>query len=119
MVEDKKELPNHIEEFMDSKSKRSDFIDLFEAKEDNVDLRTDLTHQEIVLTNVLQLNGDFMKSKGMDGNIYQRFINGYKRLKVSLDRKSRGEFVDINKKERFESNLEKFNTFANLKKVKE
>lgn len=112
-------LPNHIEEFMDSKAKRSDFVDLFEAKEDNVDLRTDLSHPEIVLVNILQINAEFMNKKGLDGNIYQRFINGYKRLKVSLDRKSRAEFVDINKKERFESNLDKFNSFANLKKVKE
>lgn len=112
-------LPNHIEEYFDAKGKRSDFVDLFEAKKDNVDLRTDLTIQEIVLVNVIQLNSSFMDNLGMTENIYSKFIDGYKRLKVSLDRKSRVEFVDINKKERFENNLDKFNQIAALKKVKE
>lgn len=119
-------LPNHIEEYFKNNNKRSDFLDLFESEENDVDspdnnimLRTDLTHQEIILVNVIILNANLMKSLGLKSNIYDNFINQYQRLKVSMDRKSRAEFVDINKKERFENNLDKFNAFQNLKKVKE
>lgn len=112
-------LPNPIEEYFDKNSKKSDFLDLFEAKEDNVDLRTDLTISEINLVNVIQLQGELAYKLGLKDNIHKKFINGYKRLKVSLDRKSRAEFVDINKKERFENNLQKFNAFKTLQDTKQ
>ena len=112
-------LPNHIKEYLANRIGRTDFIDLFEAESSNVDLRTDLKIEEIILVNIIKMNADYLTNKGIKNNVFETFINQYLRLKISLDRKSRAEFVDINKKERFENNLNKFNTFANLKKVKE
>jgi hypothetical protein len=113
-----KKLHNHIEEFLSNKTKSADFIELFEAKNDNVDLRTDLTLQEIPLIVAIHFNHEFLKKRGIPSP-FGVFINQFERSRVSLDRKSRAEFVDINKKERFENNLEKFNSIAQLQKVKQ
>lgn len=118
-MDEKIKLPNHIEEYFDESSNKSEFVDLFEAEQDNVDLRTDLTHKEIILVNIITLNSEMLNKLGIHNDFYSRFIDNYKRLKVSMDRKSRTEFVDINKKERFENNLSKFNAFSTLQKVKE
>jgi hypothetical protein len=112
------DLPNHIEEYLDSKSPTSEHIELFEGDIDNIDLRTDLSHPEIIVVNAIIFNSLFLQNKGIP-DPYGRFINEYQRLKVSMDRKSRMEFVNVNKRERFDDNLDKFNSFTALKKVKE
>lgn len=117
MVE-KIKLPNHIEEFLSSKTKTSDFIELFEAKNDNVDLRTDLTLQEIPFVVAIHFNHEFLKKRNIPSP-FGTFINQFERSRTSLDRKSRAEFVDVNKRERFENNLDKFNSIAQLQKVKQ
>lgn len=114
---DKVKLPNHIEEYFDSSSSKAEFIELFEADEDDIDLKTDLSHPEIVVVNAIIFNHTFLEKKNIPSPY--SWIAKYLRLKVSCDRKSRAEFVDINKKERFENNLDKFNSIANLQKVKQ
>lgn len=123
---DFKPLPNErnlispIKEILDSRTNRANFIELFEATKENIDLRTDLTIQEIVISNIIKMNGDYLKNldPSFEHNIYSDFIDEYLRLKVSLDRKSRGEFVDINRSEHFEKDLNKFNNFKQLSDVK-
>lgn len=111
-------LPDHIEEYVKHNVGDNAFRDLFEATEDNVDLRTELNEDEVVLVNKIHINNLFLKSKlGID--VYKEFLVNYLRLKVSFNRGSRTEFVDVNRRDRFEQNLNRFSNFANLTKVKE
>jgi hypothetical protein len=115
---DIKKLSNPIEEYFESNcDKESTFQDLFEATPENVDLRTDATIQEIVILNKIKQNCLFLQDK-IGSEIYQRFFNQYLRLKISKDRLSRVEFVDINRKERFEKDLQKFGNFKALADIK-
>lgn len=94
-----KRMSNHIEEYFAQSSENKDVLtskELFRADPDNVDIKTDLSWQEIVLINKLMFNDSLLKSKGLTP-VYKDFINRYLRLKISLDRKSRGEFVDMNR----------------------
>jgi len=109
---------NPIEEyFKNNADKESTFQDLFEATPENVDLRTDLSINEIIILNKIKQNclflGNLLKSE-----IYGDFFNNYLRLKISKDRLSRAEFVDINRRERFEQNLQKFGNFKALSDIK-
>jgi hypothetical protein len=114
----KKTLMNPIQEYFESNcDKESTFQDLFEATPENVDLRTDATIQEIVILNKIKQNCFFLQDK-IGFEIYQRFFNQYLRLKISKDRLSRAEFVDINRKERFEKDLQKFGNFKALSDIK-
>lgn len=117
--EQNKKLINPISEYLDNRNHTSDFIDLFEAEKHNVDLRTDLSHEEIILVNIIKMNASFLQNKGLNNNIFDSFIDQYLRLKISLERKSRGEFVDINKRDRTENHLKQLNSFAELRKTKE
>lgn len=120
VLDDKiKALDNPINEYInENPDGESTFQDLFEATNDNVDLRTDLTIQEIVVVNKIKVVDKFIKEK-ISSFVYNDFLHYYLRFKISLDRKSRGEFVDINRKERFEQNLQRFGNFSALSKVKE
>ena len=115
-----KTLLNPIEEFIKNNTEQEPtFQTLFEIDDkENVDLKTDLSTQEIVLINKIKMNDLFIKNN-LGYSPYSEFLISYMRLKVSKDRKSREEFVDINRKERFEKDLKKFGDFSNLMKVKE
>lgn len=112
------ELPTHIEEYIKSNVGENAFRDLFEATDDNVDLRTELNENEVDCVNKIFISNLYLMSKLKD-SIYGDFLINYMRLKVSFERGSRLEFVDINRRERFEQQLGKFSQFANLSKVKE
>lgn len=112
------ELPNHIEEYLKNNVGENAFRDLFEGTEENIDLRTELNENEVDCVNKIFINNEFLKAK-LGSDIYHEFLINYMRLKVSFNRGSRVEFVDINRKDRFEQNLQRFGNFANLSKVKE
>jgi hypothetical protein len=116
MVEQNIKLPNHIEEYINKNVEKSPFVDLLEGKD--IDLRSDVSMPEIIILNAMSFLNKFLLSKNLISP-YDSFITDYLRLKVSLDRKSRSEFVIVNKKDKFEDDLNKFNSFNNLKKVKE
>lgn len=113
------DLKNHIEEYLRKEAKENNFIELFEVDEnENLDLKTELNDEEIVLLNKIKINYEFLLGKRID-NIYKKYMDYFMRLKISKERRSRAEFVDVNRKERFEQNLKKFGQFRNLEKVKE
>ena len=116
MGEDK--LFNPLQEYVKGHSWESTFQELFEAKEDNVDLRTDLMSEEIILINKIKMNNLFLLDK-MKLDIYGEFLNSFMRLKFSLERKSRSEFVDVNRRERFDQDMQKLGNFSNIAKVKQ
>lgn len=98
-INERKVTSSHIEEYFADTSQSKEILtskELFRAEKDNVDIKTDLTWQEIVIINKLKFNSRLLKEYGLV-DIYEHFIEGYLRLKISLDRKSRGEFVDMNR----------------------
>lgn len=99
MTEKRKQMPNHIQEYfakIEGSKEAFHSRELFKASREDVDIKTDLSIQEIVLINKLLFNNELLKKSKLNP-IYQDFLYNYMRLKISLDRKSRGEFVSINK----------------------
>ncbi|MFP4025964.1 MAG: hypothetical protein ACLFVR_15695 [Thiohalospira sp.] len=99
MVNDDKNLSNHIEEYFlevekDSQAQASKQI--FQASDEDVNIKTELSQAEIILMNKLHINNDFLVRKGLKP-VFKPFMVNYMKLKISLDRKSRQEFVNINK----------------------
>lgn len=111
-------LPNHIAEYIKTNVGENNFKELFEGDVFNIDLRTDLTLKELILVNRIRITDIFLK-ENLGFSVYSQFITDYLKLKVSLDRKSRSEFVDINRKDRFNQHLREFTTFSDLSKVKQ
>lgn len=94
-----KAMSNHIEEYFADASQSKEVLtskELFRATPEDVDIKTDLSIQEIVLINKLKFNDILLKSAGLNP-VYKEFVNNYLRLKISFERKSRGEFVDMNR----------------------
>lgn len=92
-----KKTNNHIEEYFLKNDNNSTAIaskELF--KDDNIELRTELKDEEIILINGMMFNNTMLKECGCE-EVFEPFITNFMRLKVSKDRKSRGEFVSINK----------------------
>lgn len=111
-------IKNPVEEyFKEGLNSESTFQDLFEADKNNVDLRTDLSVQEIVIINKLFIDNEFLIEK-LNLPLFDSFINHYLRLKVSKDRLSRAEFVDVNRRDRFRQNIQDFSNFSNIMEAK-
>ena|SRR6185437_4321683 len=86
-------MKNHIEEYFDEKNTNEKFHigkELF--KSDDIEVKTDLTLREIALINVLDFNNQILKKHKLKP-IWNFFIEGYMKKKLSLERKSRQEFV--------------------------
>ena len=98
-ISSNKPMSNHIEEYFADASQSKEVLtskELFKALPEDVDIKTDLTLQEIVLIGKLKFNNLLLKESGLNP-VYTEFLQHYLRLKISLDRKSRGEFVDMNR----------------------
>lgn len=109
---------NPIEDYLNTNSSSTENLELWEAKEKEIDLKTELTKDEIVVANVIRLNANFLKEKGLDNNIFEEFLQNYTRLRVSLDRKSRIEFVTVNKKNQFDDNIKNIADLKSISDVK-
>lgn len=119
-MSDLKLLPNHVEEYVQNNVGENAFRDLFEATDDNIDLRSDLNDNEVDCVNKINANNRFLMScLNVNGDIYSDFLISYMRFKVSFNRLSRTEFVGVNRKDHLEQNLTKMGAFSNLAKVKE
>lgn len=111
-------MPNHIQEYfakIEGSKEAFHSRELFKAEKGDVDIKTDLSIQEIVLLNTLMFNNRILAECGLEP-VYEDFIYFYMRLKISLDRKSRGEFVSINKTDRTE---EATSLLSNVKNIME
>ena len=96
-----KKSSNHIEEYFTQSKETSEeraSRQIFTAKKEDVDIKTDLNIKEIPLLNAMFLNDRVLVESGLDP-CFSLFYEEYLRLKISLDRKSRGEFVSINKRD--------------------
>ena len=116
IVEKSKILPNPIDEYFkeqETNMKMFSSRELFTAKEEEIDLKTDLSIEEIKYINTLMVNDAFLISRGLLP-IFSMYYKKYLRLKVSKDRLSRGEFVKINSDKSPEDLLQTANNLQNL-----
>lgn len=109
---------NHIDEYFVSQGMNNNqdkliSKELFKAEKEDVDVKTDLSIHEIVLINKIHFMNDMLLDCKLDG-IYTDFLNRYQRLKISLDRKSRGEFVSMNKGETSDEIVDKVSSISNI-----
>lgn len=119
-IKENKKLPNHIEEYfakIEGSKEAFHTRELFRAESSDVDLKTDLKWEEITIINCLIWNNDLLKRKGLKP-IYTDFINQYLRLKISLDRKSRGEFVSVNRSDKTEEAINLMGSLSNINNPK-
>lgn len=91
-------LPEHIREYVnvnpDSKEVQVG-KELFKGDKD-IELRTDLSDDKLCLINSSKFNDILLKEHHLS-EIYAPFTTDFMKLRVSKDRKSRTEFVDLNR----------------------
>ena len=110
-----KPLPDNIDEYfakIEGSKEAFHSRELFKAEKD-VDLKTDLGAEEINHINTLMFNNVLLKSRGLKP-VFEGFITKYMRLRFSLDRKSRGEFVNINKNDNTEEAVRLASNLSNI-----
>lgn len=113
-------MSNHIEEYfakVEGSKEQFHSRELFKAERENVDLRTDLIWREISLINVLFFNNELLRKSKLKP-IYTDFLNQYLRLKISLDRKSRSEFVSVNRTDNSEQATNLLSNLSNINGAK-
>lgn len=91
-------------------------LELFDEKD--VTLRSDLNDKEVILANALFIENLIIKKSfkrfGLTFDLYGKYLREFKRHKVSRNRLSRTEFVDVNKKNRFDDQLKGVANIKNL-----
>lgn len=113
-------MPTNVEEYFTNQEGNKDVLvakEIFRAEPENVDIKTDLSHEEIQKITTLMYNNDLLKSKQLKP-VYKNFLKNYMRLKISLERKSRTEFVDINKSNDMKQGLQDLSNFKNIEDSK-
>lgn len=114
-------IKDPIGEIFESINKSDDDNSLELFSSGDITLRTQLNNKEVVLSNCLFVENEIIKSQfksktGKSFDLYGDFLSNFKKHKVSLDRQSRGEFVNVNLKNTFDRDL---NRMANLKNLTE
>lgn len=104
----KKKLGNPIEELYLNKNqdgqKVSISYELFNADEDNIDLRTEVNDKQIWALLTMKEDNRILQKHGLKP-VYRRIIEKFSRLQVSRGRGGRKEFVEINKENLGESDV--------------
>lgn len=102
--------------FEDIKNTNDNSLELF--AQGDVTLRTDLLNKEVVLVNCIHTDNELMKKSfkrfKIEFDLFDEFLTSFKRHKVSLDRKSRGEFVNVNMKNTLDRDLTRVSNLKNL-----
>lgn len=109
-------MSNHIEEYftkIEGTKEAFHSRELFKATREDVDIKTHLTDEEISLISKIQWFNDLLKRKGLVP-MYTDFLYNYMRLKISKDRLSRTEFVNINKTNNPEDTIGLMSNLTNI-----
>ncbi len=90
--------PKIIQEYFVEKdnNKVNHFDEMFNPNKDNIDVQTEVTDKEIKLISTLKTNDEYLKKK-IGHSVFDKYIKHFLRLKISKDRQSRAEYVDVNK----------------------
>jgi hypothetical protein len=91
--------------------------ELFRVDERNVDIKTELSHESVRYVNVLMVNDAHLRSVGITP-VYAAYYKEFLRLMISLERKGRGEYVEINKRDNTDETLNRLGTFGNIMSAK-
>lgn len=98
-INEEKELPNHIKEYLLDKEENHKALtsrQLFEADHKDIDFKTELITDEIKNIVNMRINDDFLIRKGFKP-VFKEWYYNFMRLQVSKERKGRSEFVQLNK----------------------
>lgn len=112
----KSKMPNRIDEYfakIEGTKQAFHSRQLFTANKEDVDIKTDLSWKEIVLINKLMFDNKLLTSMGLVP-IFEDFVDEYLRLKISLDRKSRGEFVSVNRTDNMDTSTQLLSNLSNI-----
>ncbi len=110
-----KEKPkiNKIDEYFSKTENQTKGNELFRVSPDNVDIKTELTDEEIKKINTLFINDEILQDKGLKP-AFSKYIEKFMRLKISFERKGRTEFVKINSDDRTDQFLETAGGLSNI-----
>lgn len=113
-------LPNHIKEYFVKVENSKEAInskELFSADRDNIDIKTELSDEEIQIINRLMINDAILVQHGLQP-VFSIFTNQFMRLKISRNRQSRQEFVDINRQSNTHEMLSGLQGLSNMTSIK-
>lgn len=98
-----------------SGANKNDSLELFkDDKTGDIALKTDLNPSEHTLVVCMITENKLIKEDLEDFDLYGDFLNEFRRHKVSLDRKSRDEFVQVNMKNTMDRDLNRVANLNNL-----
>jgi len=113
---------NHIEEYFKQTENTQGRLsrDLFDVGEHNehIDFKTDLSLDEIKDISSLHFNDNVLQSLGFP-RLFEAYYIKFMRLVISKERKSRGEFVSINKQSDSDETLNKLSNLDALRGSKQ
>lgn len=109
-------LPDHINEYFADSSQSKEVItskELFRAQPADVDIKTDIDKTKVMALTTLFYNNEDLKAHGL-APVYDNVLDKFMRLRISLDRKSRSEFVDMNRAKTAEDTLGNLSNVKNI-----
>lgn len=111
-------MSNHVEEYFKNEENTSGRLsrELFDVGDKNkaLDFKTDLSLNEIKDITSLHYNDEYLLSIGMPA-MFRGFYEKYMRLVISKERKSRAEFVSINKTDQSDDMIGKLSNLDALR----
>jgi hypothetical protein len=105
-------MDNHVEEYFVQKETQAG-NELFRVDNINVDIKSQVSEAELRLITILMMNDDFLSSRGIP-RMFDKYYYRFLRLKVSLDRQGRKEYVDINKRDNSDDTIKKLGQLDSL-----
>jgi len=112
---------NPIEEYLLNNDENSNNLiskEIFEVDNlENLDFKTDLSDNDIKNISCMHYNDLFLKKIGFKPIFINYYIK-FMKLRISKDRQSRSEFVNINKTSNEDETLTKLNEFTSIKDSK-
>lgn len=104
---------NPVEEyFKETGNENKRFTEVFEVNESDVDIKTELDEEKITqITTLYETDLFLLETLGIKP-IFYSYYQKYMRLLISKDRKSRSEYVEVNKSKdlEVEKGISAFNT---------
>ena len=109
-------MKNHVEEYF-NQIETGGGTELFRVSDENSDIKSEVSEQELRDINVLKMNDKFLESRGLKPvfiNYYRHFL----RLKISLKRQGRSEYVDVNRRDNSDDTISKMGNLSNMLNVR-
>lgn len=112
----KDKMSNHIEEYftnIETNQANISSKELFNVDEDKLDFKTEVTDNELRIISNLYVMDNYLNSIGMP-KIFEEYYIKFLRLVISKNRKSREEYININKTNNDEDTINRLSDFANI-----